>query len=178
MERGGATVNDGGDQIFSSVDENQNVMDDPNRKQQPLEVDQQEILKRMLETSGLLEDGTLLPSNPVTLRSKAGGKQQAWHVDLQRGLLIALVSGTFLLYKNAAGKAFRISLKAGEGVAFGPECVHAGAGYVKDNMRVHVYLLKEGEVQTIDTGDITPFKETETQDKLPMFTPLPFNGGM
>ena len=179
MGGGKATCNDGGEHIFSGLDGDTRVLFDSKRKQQPLAKGQQALLESMLEASGVLEGGTFRPSNPVTLLSTGGGTQQAWHVDLQRGLLIALVNDTFLLYKDAGGKAFHIALKAGEGVVFGKECVHAGAGYEIDNMRVHVYLLKEGEVQTTETGDIANFNEmSERQAKLPMFTPPPFNGGM
>ena len=97
-----------------------------------------------------------------------GGSQQGWHIDLQTSLFLALEDDTYLLCK-IDGRAVKISLRAGEGLLFGPEFVHARAVYQVKNSRVHVYLKEQGEKDENYTGNITAPTADETQDKLPQY---------
>jgi hypothetical protein len=59
-------------------------------------------------------------------------------------LLLALQDDTPLIVVRG-GEAFVLLLNAGEAFSFGRDVVHAGAAHTEDNIRLHWYMLKEGE---------------------------------
>ena len=147
------------------------------RRQKILPINLREACKLLLEQAGLLQNDRLTPRLPNILHSCPHGPRQAWHRDLQRSVLIALQDKTYLLAK-VNGKSHKIALKAGEGVVFGKDFVHAGASYPESNTRLHIYLAEEQEEIMYDTGETEYPTENMALDKLPEYTPAKYTLGM
>ena len=61
-----------------------------------------------------------------------------------KGVFWAIEEGTRLMVVGPEGESVEVHLEKGEVLIFDGDLVHAGAAYVKSNVRVHVYLYACG----------------------------------
>ena len=142
----------------------------PQRHQLPLDSDHPLVLllKAALAHDGALREGFTEMGKAVALYSSAGCEQQPWHVDFDpmckkgkgeegrecirdlkdsqkpKGVFWAIEEGTRLMVVGPEGESMEVHLKKGGVLIFDGDLVHAGAGYEKSNVRVHVYLYASG----------------------------------
>ena len=128
------------------------------------------ILRGLLRRQGLcgpdVNDKVLRHAS--LLRTGAGCVQQNWHEDLYMSVIIALEENTMLLVK-VGGVAKKVRLKAGQGVVFGGGFTHAGAGYEKQNVRVHVFItpkVLQNDFALNETSQQVQWTPSEEQSKL------------
>ena len=123
-------------------------------------------LKAALTSDGALSDACEM-GDAVALHSSAGCEQQPWHVDFDpmckkrkgeerecirdlrdsqkpKGVFWAIEEGSRLMVAGPEGESVEVHLEKGEVLIFDGDLVHAGAAYVKSNVRVHVYLYACG----------------------------------
>lgn len=98
-----------------------------------------------LKTNGWLQKRSV--GTTVVLHSLANCEKQPWHTDFDPnvckqatvkplGVLFALQDDTFFhVYKKK-----RVEMKQGDIVLFEGDVIHAGAKYMKENTRIHLYL--------------------------------------
>lgn len=125
---------------------------DEKRRQVPLRMRDAIVarVQTVLQSKGMLKTRQLRA--PVALLSLPGCLQQAWHTDydtntmMQRacdrpmGVLLALQDGT-----KFEMPARTVNLGAGDLLVFDGGVVHAGAAYIHENVRMHMYLDCRGE---------------------------------
>ena len=145
-------------------DEEENDADD-DELMQALDEDSDAELMAALGSDGALSGCEM--GKAVALYSSAGCEQQPWHVDFDpmckkrkgeerecirdlrdsqkpKGVFWAIEEGSRLMVAGPEGESVEVHLERGDVLIFDGDLVHAGAGYEKSNVRVHVYLYACG----------------------------------